>query len=431
MIELPVFRALFYSLLTLLLGALAWLFVNSDAAWATLVGGLSIQLSYHLWQWRVLEQWSRNPSPEQELGGSGAWYEPFSRIFRHERELRNEIAYWQGELARFGAAGQALTFGIVAVGEGGRIEWMNRAAETQLGLDPRSDIGQPIINLVRQPAFVNYLSRRNFSAPLQIRAERSTERSLSIHIVPYGENRQLIQISDVTQARQLDQMRSDFVANVSHELRTPLTVLSGFLETLRELDLSPEEHNHYLGLMAEQSDRMQRIVQDLLALSTLESSPPPPVNEHVDMVNLVGKLMRDAEALSGGRHHITLETGCNCDLLGAEGEISSALGNLVSNAVRYTPAGGDIRISWGCTTGGAEFVVEDSGLGIEAAAIPRLTERFYRVDRSRSRETGGTGLGLAIVKHALGRHQATLDITSTPGKGSRFAARFPASRVVS
>jgi two-component system phosphate regulon sensor histidine kinase PhoR len=232
----------------------------------------------------------------------------------------------------------------------------------------------------------------------------------------------------VTQSERLDRTRRDFVANVSHELRTPLTVLAGFLETLQEFEVDRDEQRRYLDLMAEQSKRMQTIVQDLLTLSSIESAPPPG-NEAIDMASLIDKLKRDAEALSAGRHAIVVESDDHGDLRGSEPELVSALGNLVTNAVRYTPAGGTVRICWHASQRGAEFAVEDTGIGIAPEHIPRLTERFYRVDRGRSRDSGGTGLGLAIVKHSLNRHQAQLDITSTPGQGSRFAARFPASRV--
>jgi two-component system phosphate regulon sensor histidine kinase PhoR len=225
-------------------------------------------------------------------------------------------------------------------------------------------------------------------------------------------------------------MRRDFVANVSHELRTPLTVLVGFLETVRELKLDPQRSRDYLNLMAEQGRRMQRIIDDLLTLSTLESAPEPPHEERVDVASLLERVRGEAEGLSAGRHRIVLDAAPGFDLLGTESEIASAFGNLASNAVRYTPAGGEVRLLWHASEKGAEFAVEDTGAGIEPEHIPRLTERFYRVDRGRSRETGGTGLGLAIVKHALARHQATLEIESTLGTGSRFTARFPARRVV-
>jgi two-component system phosphate regulon sensor histidine kinase PhoR len=224
-------------------------------------------------------------------------------------------------------------------------------------------------------------------------------------------------------------MRRDFVANVSHELRTPLTVLVGFLETLQNLKLDATRQRDYLGMMQEQAARMQRIIDDLLTLSALDAAPPASTETQVPVPPLIERLKNDAEALSAGRHKIKVLMEAHSDLLGVESELASAFGNLVSNAVRYTPPGGMVTLAWREGPDGARFSVEDTGIGIEPEHIPRLTERFYRVDRSRSRETGGTGLGLAIAKHALARHDATLEIESEVGKGSRFTARFPARRL--
>jgi two-component system phosphate regulon sensor histidine kinase PhoR len=252
---------------------------------------------------------------------------------------------------------------------------------------------------------------------------------LSIQLIAYGDEQKLMLVRDVTQAERVETMRRDFVANVSHELRTPLTVLVGFLETVRELKLDPQRVRDYLGMMGEQAGRMHRIIDDLLALSVLESAPPPPL-ERVAVAPLLERLRADAAALSRGRHAISLEGTSSLDLLGSDTELASAFGNLLSNAVRYTPAGGSVKLLWRDGPDGARFTVEDTGPGIAPEHIPRLTERFYRVDRSRSRETGGTGLGLAIVKHTLARHQAVLDIESEVGKGSRFTARFPPQRTI-
>lgn len=375
-----------------------------------------------------LERWLQAPVVDSSLDGGGAWAGAFSLLYRHEKDLRAQIASREEEVATLVAAGQALTDGVVLLDENKQIIFCNTTAEVQLGLVVRSDRGQPIINLVRQPEFVDYLEAGDFSRPLILRLERNEERVLAIHVLPYSDSRRLMQVKDVTQADRLDRMRRDFVANVSHELRTPLTVLSGFLETLQEFDVDREERARYLAMMTEQSARMLSIVQDLLTLSSIESAPPPD-DEPVDMVSLLDKLRRDAEALSAGRHQIVVETDGQGDLRGSEPELVSAFGNLVANAVRYTPPGGTVRLSWQATPQGAEFAVEDSGIGIDPKHIPRLTERFYRVDRGRSRDAGGTGLGLAIVKHSLSRHQAQLEIKSTPGVGSRFAAKFPASRV--
>jgi two-component system phosphate regulon sensor histidine kinase PhoR len=251
---------------------------------------------------------------------------------------------------------------------------------------------------------------------------------LSVQIVPYGDRQKLIVSRDITEFDRLETMRQDFIANVSHELRTPLTVLSGFLETI---DGSEDKHkalSRALPLMTDQTRRMHRLVEDLLALSRLESGANPLREDLVNVPDLVRALYRDALALSGGRHRIMLQLDSDQQLQGSEDELRSAFGNLVSNAVSYTPKGGEVTIAWQEREGRPVFAVRDTGIGVDQSHIPRLTERFYRVDRSRSRETGGTGLGLAIVKHVLNRHQATLEVLSEPAKGSTFAAVFPKER---
>jgi two-component system phosphate regulon sensor histidine kinase PhoR len=309
-----------------------------------------------------------------------------------------------------------------------RIEWCNFTAEAQLQLDGRADLGQNIANLVREPEFIDYLDKSQEDA---VRIAPRPGVALSLQLIPFGQSQKLLLIRDVTHTERVDAMRRDFVANVSHELRTPLTVLVGFLETLHNLKLDPQRQRDYLGMMQEQASRMQRIIEDLLTLSALDSAPPAGADKRVGVRALVERLRADAEALSNGRHTIRTHIETPNDLLGVETELASAFGNLVSNAIRYTPPGGSVTLAWREGTEGARFIVEDTGIGIEAEHIPRLTERFYRVDRSRSRETGGTGLGLAIAKHALARHDAVLEIQSEPGKGSRFTARFPVRRLAS
>jgi two-component system phosphate regulon sensor histidine kinase PhoR len=398
------------------------------AGWAFFCMGLAVQMAFHFRNFTRLERWSRAPVVDSQFEGQGAWDDIFGRLYQHEKDQQAQIARRDAEIAMLVAAGQALIDGVVLLDESYRILFCNSTAESQLGLVIAVDRGEPIVNLVRQPEFVAYLQGGDFTRPLTMRSERIKDCVLSIHVIPYAEDHHLVQIKDVTQSERLDRTRRDFVANVSHELRTPLTVLAGFLETLQEFDVDQAERQRYLALMAEQSKRMQTIVQDLLTLSSIESAPPP-ANDIVDMASLIDKLKRDAEALSDGRHQIIVETDGHGDLRGSESELVSALGNLVSNAVRYTPAGGTIRIQWHASPRGAEFAVEDSGIGIAPEHLPRLTERFYRVDRGRSRDSGGTGLGLAIVKHSLNRHQAQLEIKSVLGQGSRFIARFPGNRV--
>jgi two-component system phosphate regulon sensor histidine kinase PhoR len=321
---------------------------------------------------------------------------------------------------------QALPDGVVILDAANRIEWCNRTAERQLGLDGRADLGQNIANLVREPEFVEHLGAAEESP---VRISRSPGMALSLQLIAFGQSQKLLLARDVTQSERVDAMRRDFVANVSHELRTPLTVLVGFLETLQNLKLDATRQRDYLGMMQEQAARMQRIIDDLLTLSALDAAPPASTETQVPVPPLIERLKNDAEALSAGRHKIKVLMEAHSDLLGVESELASAFGNLVSNAVRYTPPGGMVTLAWREGPDGARFSVEDTGIGIEPEHIPRLTERFYRVDRSRSRETGGTGLGLAIAKHALARHDATLEIESEVGKGSRFTARFPARRL--
>ena len=424
----PLLRAALLALLAACIALPVGYVVSGTTGWALFCVGLCLQMVPHVRSFARLERWSRAPVVDAGLEGQGAWDGVFGRLYRHEKELRAQIAERDHRIEMLVAAVQALTDGVVLLDQQNHILFCNTTAEDQLGLLARTDRGQPVVNLVRQPEFVAYLQGADFTRPLNMRSERNDERVLSIYVIPYADNRRLMQIKDVTQADLLDRMRRDFVANVSHELRTPLTVLAGFLETLLEIEIERNEQQRYLKMMSEQSARMQSIVQDLLALSSIESAPPPEDNI-VDMAKVVDKLRRDAEFLSGGRHHIVIEVDGQIDLRGLETELVSTFTNLVANAVRYTPAGGTVRISWRADAQGAEFAVQDTGIGIDPRHIPRLTERFYRVDRGRSRDAGGTGLGLAIVKHSLNRHQAQLDIKSTLGVGSRFSARFPANRI--
>ena len=397
--------------------------------WALLAFVFLVLLLHHVRYLQLLRNWASRSLTESVPEGTGAWEEVFTLLYRRQRAEIAERRKLAHSLARSRQAGRALPYGVAILDADYRIVWCNDSCAAHFGIDAEADVGQPITYLMRQPEFVEYVAGEDYSKPMQLKTGREGL-VLSVQFVPYVDSQRLLLSRDITQGIRLETMRRDFVANVSHELRTPLTVLVGFLETVRELKLDPERSRDYLNLMAEQSKRMQRIIDDLLTLSTLESAPEPPRDERVDVALLLSRIQGEAVALSAGRQRVTLDTEQGFDLLGAESEIASAFGNLASNAVRYTPAGGEVRLVWRSSQKGAEFTVEDTGVGIEAEHIPRLTERFYRVDRGRSRETGGTGLGLAIVKHALARHQATLEIESTPGVGSRFTARFPARRVI-
>lgn len=393
---------------------------------------LLLLLGYHIVYLSQLYRWLPSGTSQTVPEGSGVWEEIFAglaRLMRRQTHIESRLA---AALTRFQQAGAALPEGVVVLDEGDRIAWCNPRAEAYFGLDSQRDRGQQITYLIRQPQFVQYLEAGRFSEPLVLRLSRSEgELILSIQLVPYGDSDKLLLSRDITRWERLETTRRDFVANVSHELRTPLTVLNGFLETLADLPKpDPEMSKRSIMLMLEQTTRMHRLVEDLLTLARLESAHTPLREESVDVCELARLLYRDAQALSAGRHRITLRIESKVGLNGSGEELRSALGNLISNAVRYTPEGGEIEISWAQPNGLPVFSVRDTGIGIEPHHIPRLTERFYRVDRSRSRSTGGTGLGLAIVKHVLSRHQAHLEVESEPSRGSTFRAVFPHARAV-
>jgi two-component system phosphate regulon sensor histidine kinase PhoR len=393
---------------------------------------LLLLLGHHIVYLSQLYRWLPSGASQTVPEGSGAWEEIFAglaRLMRRQTHIESRLA---AALTRFQQAGAALPEGVVVLDEGDRIAWCNPRAEAYFGLDSQRDRGQQITYLIRQPQFVQYLEAGRFSEPLVLRLNRSEgELILSIQLVPYGDSDKLLLSRDITRWERLETTRRDFVANVSHELRTPLTVLNGFLETLADLPKpDPEMSKRSIMLMLEQTTRMHGLVEDLLTLARLESAQTPLREESVDVCELARLLYRDAQALSAGRHRITLRIESKVGLNGSGEELRSALGNLISNAVRYTPEGGEIEISWAQPNGLPVFSVRDTGIGIEPHHIPRLTERFYRVDRSRSRSTGGTGLGLAIVKHVLSRHQAHLEVESEPSRGSTFRAVFPHARAV-
>ncbi len=389
---------------------------------------------------RVL-QWLRGADVSDVPLKLGMWGEVAERARRLVRQREQETRESERRLQNFLAALQASPNGVVLLDAQGRIEWFNLTAANHFGLEIGRDLLQHMVNLVRHPAFTAYVAGTSHEASvvMQGRAHTSAHPSrISVHLHDYGEGRRLLLSRDVTMYEQAEAMRRDFVANVSHEIRTPLTVLSGFVETLQTLTLDETERARYLELMAQQASRMQSLVSDLLMLSRLEGSPLPGAGEWTALSLLTGQVLQEAQALSavlnppmtGPAQKLHFEPAPAWEIAGTPSELHSALSNLVSNAVRYTPAGGEVQVGWRVHPDGRlEFHVQDSGPGIAAEHIPRLTERFYRVDRSRSRDSGGTGLGLAIVKHVVQRHGAELKIESTPGKGSRFAIVFPASRV--
>jgi two-component system phosphate regulon sensor histidine kinase PhoR len=400
-------------------------------ALAALAAVLALRLLYHSLHIASLRRWLREPSLERLPRGRGVWEDLLAEVHRYLRRRDADAAEISRALTRFRAAARALPDGVVILDPENRIEWCNPTATAQFGIDPRRDAAHPVINMIRHPDFVAYLRAGDYAEPVLLRSGM-LEAVLSVRIIEFGEDRKLLSSRDVTAEERLDTMRRDFVANVSHELKTPVTVLTGFVETLADesMELSGTQRRRFLGMMADQAKRMQRLVEDLLTLSALESDASP-VDEHsIEMRPFVERLTEEARALSAGRHAVEALISDDCRLLGSAKELHSAFSNLVSNAVRYTPEGGSVRLGWRLEDGRGVFSVSDTGIGIEARHIPRLTERFYRVDSGRSRESGGTGLGLAIVKHALTRHQAVLEVTSDLGRGSKFSAVFPAARIL-
>ena len=393
---------------------------------------LALLVVLHLRDLTALQTWLKDPRPETMPEVSGAWDPAFSQLARMIRSQRRSSAELKVTLDRFRLAAAAIPDGVCMLDGGDRVEWCNPSAESHLGLDATRDTGSHITNLVRQPEFVAFLSREVDGKPMRLKVPRGDrDLVLSLQVVPYGSEQKLLMSRDITPIEQVETLRRDFVANVSHELRTPITVVAGFIETIADMPKpSPELLQRSIHLMRDQTLRMQRLVEDLLTLSRLETEQNPIREGAVDVPELARELRADARGLSNGKHRVQLSLESDAGLSGSEDELRSAFGNLISNAVRYTPEGGAITIGWSRRGLDAAFWVRDTGIGIEPQHIPRLTERFYRVDRSRSRSTGGTGLGLAIVKHVVNRHQARLEVTSEPGKGSTFSVVFPHARLI-
>ena len=419
--------------LLLLLGVCLLLgLVTGQYAWV-LVFALGGYLIWHLRQLLRLHEWLRTRQAEEPPpDGHGLWGEVFDSIYHLQRRDQKARDRLQAVIDRVQESTAALKDAVIMLDRDGNLEWWNLAAENLLGLKTLQDSGQPITNLVRDPRFGEYLDRNNYLEPLELPSPVNDRRRLQFHITQYGNREHLMLVRDVTRLYQLEQMRKDFVANVSHELRTPLTVIAGYLETL--LDNVEQVNPRWLRAlqqMQQQGARMQTLLNDLLLLAKLEATDYPADNQPVAVDQLLLSIKNDALALSAERHHrISLEADATVRLKGSEAELRSAFSNLVFNAVKYTQDQGDIRIRWWRDDQGAHLEVTDSGPGIEAKHLPRLTERFYRVDSSRASNTGGTGLGLAIVKHVLLRHRGRLDISSRLGHGSTFTCHFANNQVV-
>ncbi len=378
---------------------------------------------------RRLMRWLRGSQSDDAPRDDGYWGELGYRIERAVRLRDRTVESERKRLEQFLSAIEASPNGVMMLDHASRIDWCSAVSAEQFGLDPQSDRLQIVTNLVRSPTFVAYLQEGRYAEAVVFPAPDG-QRSLSVVVRPYGDGMKLVLSQDVTERERSDAMRRDFVANVSHEIRTPLTVLAGFVETMAQLPLTEVERRRVLVLMGQQTQRMQDLVGDLLTLAQLEGSPRPPADRWFDLSHLLRRALADATALSAGLHTVVAAVGEDFEVAASETELFSALTNLLNNAVRYTPEGGRVELAWrGREDGGLDLTVTDSGPGIAREHLPRLTERFYRVDGSRSRDTGGTGLGLSIVKHVIQRHGGEIDIQSELGRGATFKLVLPPLRV--
>ncbi|HJV61958.1 MAG TPA: phosphate regulon sensor histidine kinase PhoR [Albitalea sp.] len=415
-------------------GGLVGMLIGAGWQWpavGTLVGAVLAALVHGIvdaWRAERFMNWLRAQNEGPAPRDAGFWGEVGYRVERTVRMLERRVDTESGRLAQFLSAIEASPNGVLLLDANDQIEWCNSVAADHFGLDPQRDRRQPITNLVRAPAFVAYLQAGGFDEPISF-AGPGARGTMSVLVRPYGDGQRLVLSQDITERERNDAMRRDFVANVSHEIRTPLTVLAGFIETMGNLPLTEVERRRVLELMSQQTTRMQTLVGDLLTLAQLEGSPRPAADRWIPVRKLFEQVQGDAQILSAGRHSLGFSDPDGAQIAGAEAELLSAVANLVNNAVRYTPTGGRVDVSWRVRDDGAgEIEVRDSGIGIAREHLPRLTERFYRVDGSRSRDTGGTGLGLSIVKHVVQRHGGEFEIESEPGKGSTFRIVVPAAR---
>ncbi len=378
----------------------------------------------HLWR---LNRWATLPRNRELSSGIGPWRGAFERVARFARQESETRAELTTELQRIHAAVDRLPDGLVVLDRFDHVVWSNDAAEALHGI---FGTRRPILHFIRQPELVSLLAGEGTPGPLRVPLASHPGRIFEIRLHEGMKDQKLLITRDITDQARLDTMRSDFVANVSHEIRTPLTVIAGFAETLLTLDLDPAERKQYLESILRQSTTMQSLVEDLLTLSSLEGNPDGPQDETVDIHLMLRSLLEEARSLSGGRHHLELELDGVLRVRAVAAELESATRNLLSNAVRYTPEGGSIMLEWIQRNDEGWITVRDTGIGIAPEHLPRLAERFYRVDRGRSRETGGTGLGLAIARRIMLRHQGTLRIASEPGQGSAFTLCLPAERLL-
>lgn len=417
-----------FGLLTLFGALIGWVFDHALLGLTTVLAGYLGTYLRNLW---ALRAWLEAPKQFELPEPGGLWGEVFDQLLDRQKKNSKRKRKLAAMLAEFQASTAALPDGAVVLGERGEINWFNQAAQALLGLRAPNDVGLRVPNLIRHPSFNEYFQAGNFSGEIEMPSPVSRNQMLSLRIIPYGNNQKLLIVRDVSELKRLETARRDFVANASHELRTPLTVLKGYLEMLVPESQGKGPLSAWRGPLTEmknQTHRMESVVNDMLRLARLEAEMPSKPDV-IDVAAMLTRVIEEAKAVSGGAHRFQAHFDAKLFLLGIELEAQSIFSNLVTNAVRYTPAGGLIRVEWKAQPQGAVFICADTGIGIAEPDIPRLTERFYRVDVGRSRASGGTGLGLSIVKHGLERHEAALRIESELGVGSTFTCSFPPHRL--
>jgi two-component system, OmpR family, phosphate regulon sensor histidine kinase PhoR len=415
--------------LAALAGALLGALVGRPGAGLSLpLAGMLVRQLYFI---SAVRAWVERPKRVELPEAGGIWGDIYEKLLDLQRRNRKRKKRLAAILAQFQASAEALPDGAVVMESRGEIAWFNSAARALLGLRSPQDMGQRLPNLLRHPQFTQYFERGEYEPEVQIPSPLNTNVTLALRVIPYGDDQRLLIVRDVSELHRLERIRTDFVANASHELRTPLTVLRGYLEVmLPEAGGALAAWRAPLQEMHTQASRMEALVRDLLKLARLEADTATRRQDVLDVSAIIGRSLTEARSLSQGRHDIEADVDAALLLYGRETEAESIFTNLIANAVQYTPAGGRIKVRWHGRGGGAEFAVADTGIGVAEADIPRLTERFYRVDEGRSRASGGTGLGLSIVKHALERHEGHLEVQSRLGAGSTFSCVFPAHRVV-
>ncbi|CAM3769874.1 phosphate regulon sensor histidine kinase PhoR [Parendozoicomonas haliclonae] len=426
--------------LVLLLGGALAIGLLTEQITLSLLIACTIYLAWTLRNVFRLISWLDSAAESADIleppSGHGLWGELFDGMYRLMRKQERARSRLKAVINRFQESTTALREAVVFTNGQGQIEWWNPAAEHILGLRNPHDVGQLITNLIRHPRFACYYEQKSYGEPLILPSPVSSEKKLHYSITLYGPENRLLIVRDNTRIHQLEQMTKDFVANVSHELRTPLTVITGYIETLSDnISLLPAPPipvmPRALDQMQSQAIRMANTIEDLLILSKLETADSQQDLMPVSIAPLLESVANDARSFSGNRNHnITIDCKTDTKILGNSKELQSAISNIVFNAVKYTPDNGNIRLKWNVELNNGYLSVKDDGIGMEPQHIPRLTERFYRIDRSRHASTGGTGLGLAIVKHVLLRHDATLLVKSRPGRGSSFTCQFPQSRLL-